>query len=347
MKKNLTLIAILLAIFSNAQIINFTDPNFKTNLLSITSSPGPNVAKDLNGNTIKLDANNNGEIEISEAQNVSFLNIYGQTYPTKISDANELKYFTNLTYLRFTYHNITTIDLSQLTKLTDVFLHNNQLSSINTVGALALTQINCSYNNLQSLNVSSNINLQSLICEFNQLSNLTIGNLSNLWAVYLKNNNLTNLDFRKTNLRNLHCDNNQLVTLNIQNNFNMSSSASAFTATNNPNLTAVCADTNEVTWLKAYFQNQGNSTVNVSVCNLSTNEVNESNLIYIENPLNNYFHYSSKENVKKVELYTIDGKLINSNLKINSLVSKLASGIYFAKIYFQTGKTLTKKMIKN
>ena len=127
----------------------------------------------------------------------------------------------------------------------------------------------------------------------------------------------------------------------------MSSSASAFTATNNPNLTTVCADTNEVTWLKAYFQNQGNSTVNVSVCNLSTNEVNESNLIYIENPLNNYFHYSSKENVKKVELYTIDGKLINSNLKINSLVSKLASGIYFAKIYFQTGKTLTKKLIKN
>lgn len=65
MKKITTFFLLLLFSFLNAQVINFIDPNFKAKLL--LSSTSSNIAISLNNTFLKIDANNNGEIEESEA----------------------------------------------------------------------------------------------------------------------------------------------------------------------------------------------------------------------------------------------------------------------------------------
>ena len=56
-----------------SQIVSVPDINFKAKLLE--SSATNNIAKDLNGNPVKIDQNNDGEIQISEAENISALSI--------------------------------------------------------------------------------------------------------------------------------------------------------------------------------------------------------------------------------------------------------------------------------
>ena len=58
-------VAFFTIFISNAQIINFPDANFKAKLLSASTSNS--IAKNAAGTSIKIDANNNGQIEQSEA----------------------------------------------------------------------------------------------------------------------------------------------------------------------------------------------------------------------------------------------------------------------------------------
>lgn len=79
----------------NAQVINFPDANFKSNLLE--SSLFSNIARDINGNRIKIDANDDGEIQYSEALIVYQLDV---SYSTNvITNLVGVEYFTNLTFL--------------------------------------------------------------------------------------------------------------------------------------------------------------------------------------------------------------------------------------------------------
>ena len=73
----------------HAQIVNIPDVNFKARLLDKTNSA---VAIDLLGKDTKVDANNDGEIQISEAQNLLSLNL---SY-ANISSLEGISSFTNL-----------------------------------------------------------------------------------------------------------------------------------------------------------------------------------------------------------------------------------------------------------
>lgn len=73
MKKISLFILLLCSTFIFAQIINIPDAKFKVKLLQ--SSPSNSIAKDLNGNYFKIDANGNGEIEVSEAESFVELNL--------------------------------------------------------------------------------------------------------------------------------------------------------------------------------------------------------------------------------------------------------------------------------
>lgn len=73
MKYFCTSFLFLVTLFCTGQSISFPDFNFKQRLLyaDVTN----NTAKDINGNNIKIDTNNNGEIEFSEALTVYELRI--------------------------------------------------------------------------------------------------------------------------------------------------------------------------------------------------------------------------------------------------------------------------------
>ncbi|MBB6332075.1 hypothetical protein HNP24_003067 [Chryseobacterium sediminis] len=74
MTKKVFLFAFLVvSLGMQAQVVNIPDNNFKAKLLS--SSPSNTVAKDLNGNYFSIDANGDGEIQQSEATNLSQLDI--------------------------------------------------------------------------------------------------------------------------------------------------------------------------------------------------------------------------------------------------------------------------------
>ncbi|KGO92790.1 hypothetical protein Q767_15450, partial [Flavobacterium enshiense DK69] len=88
----------------NAQIINFPDANFKARLM--LSGTGPIIAKNLSGVSFKIDANNNGEIEVSEAQQVSYLNLNCNCYPNQIINSiSGISNFINLNTLQCANHN--------------------------------------------------------------------------------------------------------------------------------------------------------------------------------------------------------------------------------------------------
>ncbi|UQB67462.1 T9SS type A sorting domain-containing protein [Epilithonimonas zeae] len=347
MKKIIILSAIFVGTFIIAQTINFADTAFKSLLVSINTSPGANVAKDLNGNQIKIDQNNNGEIEITEAENISWLAVNGEFSTNKIVNIDEISYFKNLTYLKLQHHEITNLNTSNLSKLSSIDVFYNKLTSLEVNPIV--TSLGCSFNNLSTLDISNLNNLVVLLCEFNPLSSLTIGNLPKLEDVYVKNNGLTSLDFSKTGLQSLHCDNNPLIYLNVQNNWNMGSTSAYFTSINTPDLATVCADPNEVAWLKSYFQNQGNLAVNVSPCNLGVhNNVKQTIAVY-PNPVKNIINIVNfnENTINQISLYDVEGKLIFTKMRPQNKVdvSSLKKGIYLMYI-LSDGKNETIKIVK-
>ena len=90
MRQFYLLISLTLTVFVNAQIINFTDPNFKNKLL--LASTTNMIALDASEASISVDSNSNNEIEVSEALNVKVLILDN----SGITDLNGISNFTNL-----------------------------------------------------------------------------------------------------------------------------------------------------------------------------------------------------------------------------------------------------------
>jgi hypothetical protein len=118
--KKFYFLLLVLFLFSgmNAQVINFPDANFKAKLLEASTSN--QIATTFNHDYIKIDANDDGEIGLSEAANVFSLNIVNNN----ISDLTGIEYFTSLWGLSCTNTLITTLNLGG-NNIYDVYLQNN------------------------------------------------------------------------------------------------------------------------------------------------------------------------------------------------------------------------------
>ena len=212
MRKFYFLLIVLLAVGSvSGQNIVFTSAVFKTKLLS--ASPSNQVAKNLSGMSFKIDANNDGEIQFSEALQVSALNVNG----ANVLNLDGIENFTALKSLQCRGNLLTSLDIS-----------NN----------LALENLNCGSNNFVTLTISNLPNLNSLVVAPNNvLTELSINNLPsltefnlhssswdtapNLVTLDCSNNALTSLKLyygmdSHDNIKNLNCSNNALTTLDIR-----------------------------------------------------------------------------------------------------------------------------------
>lgn len=150
MKKNYFLVLVL-CFFNvlSAQVINFPDANFKARLLLIPD----------------IDTNNNGEIDLSEALNVKYLNVAD----AQISNLSGIENFTNLIQLDCTMNKLTSLDLSNLILLENLNCGYNLLENI-ILGQSKIKNLECYNNKLTSLNLSTFSNLNSLNCNNNALS---------------------------------------------------------------------------------------------------------------------------------------------------------------------------------
>ncbi|MCF6133040.1 DUF7619 domain-containing protein [Flavobacterium wongokense] len=236
MKKPLLFLLFLTA-FANAQIVNIPDANFKTLLLRPAEYQ---VAKDINGNYVAIDTNNDGEIQVSEALVIRSLEISQQ----QIANITGLEAFVELTRLSLGGTQITNLPLNSLANLNYIFLGGNQLlttldlsplhnlvtaycdynsfTSVNVSGLTNLHTFTCNENELTSLNVTGLTNLVELRFTDNQLTNINLNGLTNLEILLCYQNHLSTLDLTGlTNLQYLHCDSNSLTSLDVSGNPNL------------------------------------------------------------------------------------------------------------------------------
>ena len=236
--KKLFYILIMIASAADAQVINFSDPNFKSTLLSITAAGRQAYG---NGGYIKVDANSDGEIQLAEAQAVDSLTLqrFNMALPNianltgisgfsnlkkltcqghSVSNASGLNNLVQLQRLTLSQTLLTALDVSMLTDLDYLYVgFNNNISSLNAGGLSNLRELVCRNNSLlTSLNLNGLTNLSKLTCTNNQLTGLNLISFPNLDLVDCTNNNITSLTLGNLNsLTGLICRENELTSLDL------------------------------------------------------------------------------------------------------------------------------------
>ncbi|MBL7887248.1 MAG: T9SS type A sorting domain-containing protein [Flavobacterium sp.] len=264
MKKNYFLVFGFLLFFTvKAQIINIPDPLFKARLLS--SSTSNTIAKNASGANMKIDANNDNEIQVSEALAVYQLrvnNAYNSNISTYMSSLEGISFFTNLRYLDCEFNSLTSIDLSNLVFLETFSCHRNNLTSIDVSNLVNLKTLMISYNSITELNLNGLVNLINLYVNINQIESLDFTGLVNLSFLDCKSNNLVNLDLSPAvNLSGFDCSYNELTALNIKNGRYLPNDA-AFS--NNPNLQYICIDEGEEVYISYLVNSYGYTNCSLS-----------------------------------------------------------------------------------
>ncbi|MCK8482037.1 DUF7619 domain-containing protein [Psychroserpens algicola] len=229
---------IVLFVFSflnvNSQILDIPDANFKAVLLEadVTNS----IAGDSNGNNIKIDSNNDGEIQLSEAQAVYELTVIN----ADIQSLDGIGNFTQLTYLNCGGNNlseldvssnmnllylncsgtyISQLDLSANVNLEILFALECSISTVNLTNNVNLRGFHLGYNNLQSIDISQNLQLESIFLNGNNITNFELPQNIDLLDCNLAGLPLESLDLSAyPNLRYLNCDTTGLTALDVINN---------------------------------------------------------------------------------------------------------------------------------
>lgn len=143
---------------------------------------------------------------------VSILNVSGKG----LTDLSGLEYFTGLAQLYCENNQLTSLDVSKLTRLEKLWCSNNQLTSLNVSRLTRLMDLQCSNNFLTSLVLGEQTALTNLSCSSNQLASLNVSRLIGLTSLHCNNNNLTSLNVSGlTKLVSLDCNNNQLPLLDV------------------------------------------------------------------------------------------------------------------------------------
>ncbi len=213
-----TLAAFLFLVFANAQIVNIPDPVFKAMLLGASSSNeiASTQFSSLDGSAgsyNSIDTNGDGEIQVSEASVIKYLDL---TFSFYMNNLEGISSFTNLQFLDCSFHYLQSINLSALTSLKYLICYENQFTSLDVSGLINLEVLSCFENQLTVLDVSSLINLKKLDCHSTQIQSINVSGLSNLKQLNCNYNLLQSIDLSSlTNLQSLECSYNQIPSLNI------------------------------------------------------------------------------------------------------------------------------------
>ena len=201
---------------------------------------------------LKFDSDNNGIISEEEALNVKKIDVKNK----RISSLEGIQYFSNLENLNCSWNELTSLDVSKNTALTELVCDYNQLTALDVSKNTALTHLECNNNQLTSLDVSKNTALTKLLCRDNQLTSLDISKNTALTDLDCYSNRLTSLDVSKnTALTYLVCNVNELTSLDVSKNTALtelscdSNQLTTLDVSKNTVLTELSCDKNELTSL--------------------------------------------------------------------------------------------------
>ena len=351
-----------------AQIVNIPDANFKNALVNTIcvdndGTPGPDIDADLN---------NDGEIQLSEAEAViNGLYVNGRNIESLVG----IESFSNLISLNCESNVLSELDLSNNPNIEVLHCGGGNLFPIlNVSGITNLRFLDCSYTSLSSLLMNNNSNLEVIYCDSNNLTEIDLSGTPNLIYLACQSNQLTNLDVSAVpNLDGLTCQLNQLTSLDISNNpvlYRMSvrdnnlvnlnvrngnnNNFTSMWAYGNPNLK--CIEVDDVDYSNAQICDQDAGTgwcIDPSAmysedCNLGIDTNSENDIISIfPNPTHDDLFIVSKEfEINHIRLFSYEGKLIEKYSSVNKIdVSFLSNGLYFMELTSRD-KTLVKKFIK-
>ena len=254
---------------------------------------------------IQVDANGDGEIDTDEALTVGKINISN----SNVNNLTGLIYFSNLKWLSIAATQVTSIINNQLPNTLEAFgVHFLPITSLDLSYFPNLINLDCLNNQIVSLDASANPNLQIL----------NIQNTANLHSLNIKNTSI--LDY----------NNSQMTD---------------FCWTGCPNLTNICADSNEIPALMSYLNSCGVTTSGIDInsnCTLSV----ESNTLAPQitlspNPSKGIVMIDFDNGITTnttVTIYNVLGQhlmhfIVPENDKAVKLdLSNYPSGTYFAKI---------------
>ena len=261
-------------------------------------------------------------VNFSNLSNLKFLSYYGKAATIDISDA------INLLSL-FCYGNSETFSSTE----------NNLLTSIDLSNQTKLINLDLTGNNISTLDLSNCLNLENIYISNNQIEILNIDNLEYVKSFQCQNNLLTTLNVDDLfNLQDLNCNNNLLISLSTKNGI----IEDYIYFSGNPSLATVCCDENEV----VYMQNQCNlNGITATIVDFNCNSTNtEARIAMYPNPVKDMLHLDSNKTISKIEIYTTSGLMVmNSGLKNNVInLQSLQSGIYFIKVYSREETSIMK-----
>lgn len=232
-------------VYSDRYWLKFKEPtaSFSTNCYGYTAIPDSNFEDRLISLGIDKDGKN-GKVLTFSIEKTGMLDVSSKS----ISDLTGIQDFTNLQFLYCNSNQITNLDLSKNTKLTELVANSNKLATLSLAKNTALTDLNVDSNLLTDLDLSTNKALVNLSCATNQITQLDLSLNSSLKSLNCSNNNLTSLNLKNSN-------NTTLTTLNLK---------------TNPSLTCILVDNKSYSDANWMNKKDASANFNHSTCDLYT-----------------------------------------------------------------------------
>ncbi len=323
-----------------------TSTNFNTTLEVLNISYNELTVLDISGNSslISLSCKNNqlSSIDISNNAILTSLNI-GYNELTDI----DLSQHPNFKGLTIEYNNLSSIDVSQNPMLSYLDIKNNELNQIDISQNPLLEFLFVNNNNLSTIDVSQNPLLERLYIGGNNISSFDVSNNVLLETLSFSNSPLINgyIDLsQQTVLWSLRCENTSISGLNLKN--GTPTLPNQLEAYNNPYLFCIDVDDPE---------NIGNDwerdpqVILSEDCQLGLQGFDATKIVLTPNPVKDklWVYNDNGVNIISIKIYnTLGNLLIEQNSSSNQIdVSKLSSGIFFAKIKTNMG-SVCKKILK-
>jgi len=196
-----------------SQNINIPDSQFKNKILNSTQFVS--IATNSSGSYIRVDANQDGEIQQSEANAVYSLNVSN----AGITDVTGIRSFTNINSFSATGNQISAADFSGLIFLRNLSLDHNLITSNSlNLSDLHLNGLGLSYNLITSISQSGLNYVNFLSLQNNQITDLDLFNVLGVWSLNCSNNLITSLDLSGLRvLSTIDCSNNpNLSSINMK-----------------------------------------------------------------------------------------------------------------------------------
>ena len=201
------------------------------------------------------------EIPLSTGLKIEGATLVNGSSNSYVLTAQTVKIIGDCTSLDCSENDITSIDLSNNSGLTELYCYSNQLTSLDLSNNSALTYLSCGSNQLTSLDLSKNSKLTELDCNSNQLTSLDLSKNSGLTFLYCSSNQLTSLDLSKNSgLTYLDCSSNQFTSLDLS---------------KNSKLTELYCDHNQLTSLKLPKDAEKLSEINCMANNIDVEHMEQ------------------------------------------------------------------------